>query len=96
MLEGGDGDLDTNGDGWVDKDDEGFVDEDGDGMDDRAEATPVTESDRDGFPDYQDIDSDNDGIHDVVEGGDGSLDTNKDGQLDENDDNYLELDGDGM
>ena len=96
VLEGGDGDLDTNGDGWVDKDDEGFVDEDGDGMDDRAEATPVTESDRDGFPDYQDIDSDNDGIHDVVEGGDGSLDTNKDGQLDENDDNYLDLDGDGM
>ncbi len=96
VLEGGDGDLDTNGDGWIDSSDDDFVDADGDGMDDRAEITPVTESDKDGFPDYQDIDSDNDGIHDVVEGGDSVLDTNNDGQLDQNDDNYIDLDGDGM
>ena len=44
-----------------------------DGMDDDSETTPVTDSDEDGTPDYQDIDSDNDGIFDVVEGGDGEL-----------------------
>ena len=39
---------------------------------------------------------DNDGIFDVVEGGDGALDTNNDGVLDTNDENYLDLGGDGM
>mgnify|MGYP003324974643 FL=1 len=100
VVEGGDGDLDTNGDGQINVGDEGFTDEDGDGMDDDAESTPVTHTDGDelgdGVPDYLDIDSDNDGIFDVVEGGDGVLDTNGDGVLDTNDENYLDLDGDGM
>ena len=40
-------------------------------MDDDSETTPVTESDNDQLPDYQDIDSDNDGMFDA-EGGDGA------------------------
>ena len=39
--------------------------------------------DGDGIPNYLDLDSDNDGIPDVIEGGDGALDTNGDGMLDE-------------
>ena len=31
-------------------------------MDDDSESTPVTESDADTYPDYIDLDSDNDGI----------------------------------
>jgi len=96
VVEGGDGDLDTNGDGVINSGDTGYTDTDGDGMDDDSEATPVTNSDNDQVPDYQDIDSDNDGIFDVVEGGDGVLDTNNDGVLDTNDNNYIDLDGDGM
>ena len=47
---------------------------------------PTTEPDYDGGnPDYLDIDSDNDGIFDVVEGGDGNLDTNGDGVIDSTD-----------
>ena len=65
-------------------------------MDDASETTPVANSDGDEVPNYQDIDSDNDGIHDVEEGGDGDLDTNGDGVIDENDTGYEDADGDGM
>ncbi|GIR72765.1 MAG: hypothetical protein CM15mP75_2770 [Flammeovirgaceae bacterium] len=65
-------------------------------MDDDAENTDVPDSDGDGNPDYLDIDSDNDGIFDVVEGGDGDLDTNGDGVIDSNDTGFEDLDGDGM
>ena len=48
------------------------------------------------LPDYLDIDKDNDGIFDVVEGGDGASDTNGDGIriIDSNDTGYADADGD--
>ena len=46
--------------------------------------------------DYKDIDSDNDGIFDVYEGGDGDGDTNGDGMIDSLDDGYVDSDNDGM
>ena len=64
--------------------------------DDTAEPTDVKDYDGDGTPDYLDIDSDNDGIFDVVEGGDGELDTNGDGAIDDLDDNFIDADNDGM
>ena len=96
IEEGGDGDLDTNQDGVIDSNDTGFADSDNDGMDDASELTPVTETDTDDLPNYLDIDSDNDGIQDVIEGGDGDLDTNGDGVIDENDTGFADVDGDGM
>ena len=96
VVEGGDGDKDTNKDGVIDSNDTGFSDNDGDGMDDDSETTPVTETDNDNLPDYLDIDSDNDGIHDVIEGGDGDLDTNNDGVIDSNDNGFEDVDGNGM
>jgi hypothetical protein len=44
---------------------------------------PVTDTDGDGTPDFQDVDSDNDGISDLVEGGTNPAnDTNNDGMID--------------
>ena len=40
-------------------------------MSDNTESTTEPDSDGDGNPDYLDIDSEKDGILDVVEGGDG-------------------------
>ncbi|MBF37253.1 MAG: hypothetical protein CL838_08820, partial [Crocinitomicaceae bacterium] len=40
---------------------------------------PTRDTDQDGIPDHLDVDADNDGIYDVVEGGDGAQDTNNDG-----------------
>ena len=54
------------------------------------------DTDFDGNPNYNDIDSDDDGIFDVEEGGDGDLDTNEDGVIDSNDDGYSDEDNDGM
>ena len=99
VLEGGDSDLDVDGDGVIGcicSQDNGYFDLDGNGMNDTAELTPETDSDSDGVPDYLDIDSDNDGIHDVTESGDGNLDTNGDGAIDSNDSDYTDTDGDGM
>ena len=42
------------------------------------------------------MDSDNDGIYDVVEGGDGAQDTNNDGVIDTNDTGFTDADNDGM
>ena len=53
--------------------------------------TPVDDTDSDTVPDYRDLDSDNDGINDVDEGGNGPHDTNDDGMVDGND-----TDGDGI
>lgn len=53
------------------------------GIDNLFEPTsnPI-DSDADGLPDYLDLDSDNDGIFDLVESGSNALDSNKNGVLD--------------
>ncbi len=75
IVEAGRGDLDANNDGIVD----GIIDTDGDGIADvgvdangvplavAGKLTPIN-SDTDTVPDYLDIDSDNDGIQDNIEG----------------------------
>jgi hypothetical protein len=54
------------------------------------------DTDGDGIVDRLDLDSDNDGIFDVVEGGDGASDTNGDGQVNSSDTGYADSDLDGM
>ncbi|WP_117882217.1 T9SS type B sorting domain-containing protein [Aureibaculum luteum] len=72
------GGIDLDGDGIID----GFTDTDGNGLDDATETTPlpVPSSDGDAVPDYLDLDSDDDGINDVVEAG--GVDLNDDGIVD--------------
>ena len=94
--EGGDGDQDTNNDGVVDTNDVGFSDNDNDGMADGTETTRPPDSDNDGYMDYVDLDADNDGIYDVVEGGDGDQDTNGDGMIDNNDTGFTDTNNNGM
>ena len=92
------GGTDTDGDGKVDD----GTDTDGDGLADTHDTDnggtqiPTPDSDGDGYADYLDLDADNDGIYDVVEGGDGASDTNNDGVVDVNDTGYADLDNDGM
>ena len=57
---------------------------------------PTRDTDQDGIPDHLDVDADNDGIYDVVEGGDGAQDTNNDGVIDSNDTGFTDADNDGM
>lgn len=87
--------LDTNSDGVVDG-----ADTDGDGIVDLADATvgvgdgtsldaPI-DTDRDSIPDFRDLDSDNDGINDIVEAGYSNLDADSDGVADAGD---QDLDG---
>ncbi|WP_103071575.1 DUF6923 family protein [Aquimarina sediminis] len=52
--------------------------------------------DSDGIPDFMDIDSDNDGIYDIVEAGQGDKDTNNDGIHNASDTNFLDSDLDGL
>ena len=61
------GGVDTDGDGTLDD----FSDSDGDGIDDAVAVVPsvLTDSDGDGTPDFQELDSDNDGLSDLVESG---------------------------
>ncbi|MCB9139155.1 MAG: hypothetical protein H6642_12475 [Caldilineaceae bacterium] len=96
VLEGPHPGADTNGDGMVDG-----PDTDGDGIMDPADGLPndfgdandpvTPDTDGDGVPDYNDLDSDNDGINDVVEGPHPDGDTNGDGMIDGPD-----TDGDGI
>ena len=92
------GGTDTNGDGLVDN----FTDTDNDGLHDPYDAdnggTTVvpTDTDTDGVADYLDLDADNDGIYDVVEGGDGASDTNNDGVVDSNDTGFADANSNGM
>ncbi len=52
--------------------------------------------DGDGNPDFLDIDSDNDGIFDIVEAGQGTSDTNNDGIYNGQDANFQDADTDGV
>jgi hypothetical protein len=98
------GGSDTNSDGRVD----GFTDLNGDGLDDGIAASPLSppDDDADGTPDFQDsddtdgdgvpdsvdLDNDNDGIPDLLEGN-GAVDTDLDGIPDSLD---LDADNDGL
>ncbi len=62
----------------------GWLDANGDGVNDRAD------KDQDGIPNQYDLDSDNDGLPDVVESY--GVDTNGDGIID----NYVDTDNDGF
>ncbi len=99
---------DTNGDGLVDgyNPNSPTPDPDGDGIyggaDNNSNAfgdagnTNPRDTDGDNVPDFLDLDSDNDGINDVVENGNGAFDTNNDGTINSNDTNGGDLDGDGI
>ena len=91
--------LDSNGDGRVDS----TTDADKDGVMESVDADDsnptsegsvvVVDTDSDGHPDFQDVDSDNDGLSDVVESGtDATKDSNSDGILDD----LKDSDGDGI
>jgi len=56
---------------------------------------PDCDDDMDGVPNIFDLDSDNDGIYDVIEAGNGGLDTNGDGVVDSNDTGFSDSDGNG-
>ena len=93
-------DLDSDNDGINDVIEAGGVDTNGDGQQD-GQVDPMTgqigngltppDTDGDGQPDTQDLDSDNDSVSDLEEGGTGALDTNNDGTADGPD-----SDGDGI
>ena len=76
------GGTDANGDGLADN----FVDVNGNGLTDQYEGSlggrplPLPDTDRDGAVDHRDLDSDGDGISDVIESG--GNDANNDGRRD--------------
>ncbi|QVY63993.1 T9SS type A sorting domain-containing protein [Polaribacter sp. Q13] len=102
------GGVDTNGDGVIDNPTDGdptsMVDADNDGLADiydnnvtgGTNGTPIAnpDSDGDGISDAQDLDSDNDGIPDVVEAG--GIDANGDGRIDGRIDDTTDNDNDGF
>ena len=83
VIEGGG--TDANNDGVIDN----CVDTDKDGLCDSIDGSEggipldVPDTDEDGYKDFQDIDSDNDGIFDIIESGNGDKDTDGDGILDD-------------
>ncbi|WP_428740609.1 gliding motility-associated C-terminal domain-containing protein, partial [Tenacibaculum sp.] len=92
VIEGGNGSLDTNGDGVIDSNDSGYTDDNGDGQADASvDTNEEPDTDGDGVPDYKDLDSDDDGINDVIEGN--NSDTDGDGQVDNP---HVDTDGDGI
>ncbi|NHM06236.1 T9SS type B sorting domain-containing protein [Flavobacterium sp. CYK-4] len=58
------------------------IDANQDGMDDAYGTGITSDTDGDSVPNYLDLDSDNDGIYDLVEAQSGSPDTNLDGRID--------------
>jgi len=97
----GDGIADLIESGGIDTDNNGIIDEysdsDGDGLDDAIAAVPAAtiDTDGDGLPDFQDFDSDNDGVSDIEEAG--GTDADGDGLADAlvSAANLIDTDGDG-
>ena len=88
LVEAGGADVD--GDGRID----GFTDTDGDGGNDLQDSVPVIPPDTDGdqILDFRDLDSDNDGLSDILEIGGPSLDLDNDGEID----NFTDANADGL
>ncbi len=95
VTESGTGASDSNNDGIVDG-----TDTDGDGIINDSsidvagfggDADLPNDAENDSIPNYLDIDSDNDGITDLLESGSGAPDTNNDGMVD-----GADTDGDGI
>ncbi|OED44473.1 hypothetical protein AB833_01480 [Chromatiales bacterium (ex Bugula neritina AB1)] len=86
LIESGGEDIDGNG--VVDH----FIDANNDGLDDVLTTLSITmrDQDLDGLPDYLDLDSDNDGVFDIVASG--YTDIDGDGTVDR----FTDLDGDGF
>ena len=80
--------LDVDNNGQVDN----FADADGDGRDDSVAANPplLNDTDGDAFPDFRDLDSDSDGIFDIIEVN--GVDADGDGVVD----NMGDSDNDGI
>lgn len=108
MLDSMDADVDGDGlsnvfecngtDPYGDIDDDGmfnYLDNDISGNGDNV-VQDAFDRDGDGNPDFLDIDSDNDGIYDIVEAGGGANDTNNDGVFNNQDTNYQDTDNDGI
>jgi len=84
------GGSDVDGDGQID----GFTDADGDGGNDLQDSVPVNPPDTDGdqILDFRDLDSDNDGLSDILEIGGPTLDLDNDGEID----NFTDANADGL
>ena len=82
------GGIDSDNDGLVDD----LTDDNQDGWSDAVQAAPLplTDTDVDGAADYLDLDSDNDGLFDLIEAG--GADTDDDGLIDL----FLDSDGDSI
>ena len=65
-------------------------------MADDSENTSPQDTDGDGVVDHLDLDSDNDGIYDVIESGNGSQDINNDGVINLEDTGFADNDNNGM
>ncbi|PID88261.1 MAG: hypothetical protein CSB06_01160, partial [Bacteroidia bacterium] len=96
VVETGNTDKDTNNDGMIDANDTDFTDNDNNGQADATEGTGVPDNDGDNLPNHLDLDSDNDGIYDVIEGNNADKDTNKDGRIDSNDTGFADANNNGQ
>jgi len=102
LVEAGHNQADVDGNGVIDGDNAAFGAnglfvnlETNDGQDAVANYVPW-DVDGDGIPDHDDLDSDNDGIADVVEAGYASADSDQDGRIDDGNGNVPNVNIDGL